>query len=354
MATRTTAFQPRRVLDALEWGTLAKMEAAYGTSLAVAETQTHYPFKGEAVLIDRGVGFESDADEVGVQTEWEENLYEINRNPVISGLGYRMSAEMCAILFSLALGKRSETVQQTDKYYEVKTECFTRSDALAAGTAGNNQAASTSLHAKSGPNEYMIDGVVVNALNIEANVGKVADMTCDLLCSGFTAEGPTAFQAAATPNHLKLTAVSVDGDVVTDGIIGVTFGYTNNIVEDARHTAGGGVDPSRALIGARREVSLKLVQYQHSTDTELADYLARTDIGAIQLLFEGAAISGSSPAVNHSLTIDLFAGWYNGLTEGAANGYGTNEMEILVGTDGTDFIDATIAINQNGYMTLDS
>lgn len=296
--TRATVPQLRRA-DQIELS--AKQELTYGDVMPTLDINLNYPFLGDVVPVNQKVIYEGREGEIGNGYEWADNQDEINRELKMS-LSHRMSGETAALMAAFGLGKVT-TVAGTDvgAYIHTISPMLRTTAAPAAGTGGASQLPSMSMRLKDGPNQYIADGLCLDSFEIDAQIGKVATIKSDWLGSGRLTTDANAFQTLAVPNHLRLSKVQIgvaaSEEDVTKAVKGISFKWNNKI--DSNFI--GAIYKSAMLAGERAyEFSLDL--FQHSTDTDLVNYLANTALQAI-LTFEGATIVSVD---KYKLVVTLF------------------------------------------------
>jgi hypothetical protein len=354
MSQSTRATVPQRVWpDEIEWGTLATQETTYGTALATGEIATHLRMQAEIIAINRELTFQSNADEVK-GSEWPTTQYEQKRNLAFD-YPARLSSENAALFASLALGDTASAVQETDKYYLHTITPQVVTAAQAAGNGGYSQPPPTSIRYKDGPTQNIAHGICVNELTVEGLMGDFAKINVSCIGSGQVTTDANSFQAIEAEQQLKLHSVQVgvaaSEENISSAIEGCTVGWTNDIREDDSWYPGSGLYRGQALMGVRMpNISLKFKQ--HSTDTELTNYLANNALKAI-ITFRGADIADTAGPSQYNMVWTFWQLKYNARAQSASGNYKLNEMEFHCEDDGTNgILDITVNNDDSAYLAL--
>ena len=303
-SVRTTVPQLAKA-DNIEMGTNAKMEATYGALLDTGDIQTNYRAIADVAPFDPKDEFVGD-DEIGDGVEWPSVKY-LNRCDLALDLNHRFSSEVAGYMAAMGLGKVTTTPGTNGKTgsYSHAFVPFTISATPATGNAGLAQPPSTSARIKDGPNQYIADGLCLDSVEISGAMGEIGKIASKFIGSGRLTSNTTVFQTPATVNYIKLMKVQIgvagDEEDVSWAVRDCKFAWKNNLQAAKGYCVGGGLYRNQLLIGKRTyEFTLNLLQ--HSTDTDLAHYLAKTQMQAI-LTFQGAAVSGCT--VLHDMIITM-------------------------------------------------
>jgi len=344
--TRNTVAQFAK-LDKIEFG--VKQESTYGAALATADITKRWAPQADGINVQRLITFEGNDDEVrGV--EWPDAQYEVKRDLKIEGLPFRLSAETAAYFAALCLGKIT-SVDNTD--YQTHTIVPNdRTEAQAAGKADYNSLMSTSLRYSDGPGQNIAAGIVCPKLSIEGRMKEFPTLTVDLVGSGEVSDDANSFQSVESVNLLQLKKVQIgvagSEEDISSALESLTIEWDNDLRDDDSWYPGSGLYRGQALLGVRKP-SLSLAFKQHSTDTELTNFLANTALKAI-VTFEGDTIGGGQ---NYDMVWTFYQVRYAGRTSAVSAPYKTQEMAFHIEQDDSDnFVSVVVDNDVASYFAV--
>ncbi len=355
--TRATAPQQWRS-NQIEYGTKFTQElaATYDTPPATGEIADIFRVKTQGLFPERPMVFEGNEDEVGDASEFPNDQYEVSRDWKLA-VTARLSAELGALVLAGAMGDVESVVQQIDTFYEHTIIPFVKGAAQGAGNAGGVQAASTGIRYSDGPGQNIASGVVIPDFSIVGAIGNVAELTHNLQGSGTVVANGDPFQTPVPAvNQLRCTNVQI-GDAaseesIVDALEEVEVTWNQNLDSDSAYIAGSGVVRGQQHVG-NRTAGLKLKFKQHSTDTELVNYLANTALKCI-VTYEGIQIPGTeTPEVNYGIIVTYYQikMMTRAMSAGAAHVAG--EYEFHVQRDASDnYFDVVANNDATAYLAL--